>query len=138
MADLIYLRLRTGHLPNEGEPDIRTLYSGRVNLGMGSTIKDDSWTRTPYNGKQEEIYFALHVSPSHLEDVIQEIEEFKKSSKENRAKESVVVFLNRLKRNYIHRMPKIAEGNLVYAFLDEAKKLHFRYIEEVTHKERRE
>ena len=138
MGNKIALTLKTGPLPNEEEHDTRTLYNGRVNLVIGTTFKDDYWTRKPNNGNQEPIFFALHVSPAHIEDVIDEIDTFKRDCREKTAKESVIDFLNRLRRNYIHRMPQIAEGNLVYAFLDETKRLHFRYNEEVTHKERRE
>jgi hypothetical protein len=137
MADIISLILRTGPFQNEGE-DKRTLYSGRVNLAMGSTYKDDNWTKTLYNGKQEKLYFGLHVSQAHLDDIVEEIENFKKSYKEKIVKESIPDFLNRLRRNYIKRMPKVAEGNIVYAFVDDFQKIHFRHNEEVTHKERRD
>jgi hypothetical protein len=136
--EILSLILKTGHLPENGKSDTRTQYNGKVDLTTGTTYNDDHWSRKPYDGDKETIYFALHVSPAHLEDVIHEIEDFKKKCRTNTAKESAADFLNKLRGNYIQKMPKTAEGNLVYALLDGLNNLHFKKSEEVTHRERRE
>ena len=135
MADQMHVVLKTGQKPQPGEEDKRTAYDGRVKRGVGTTFRDDHWTRTPHGEKREKLVFALHVQEGYLADIVQEYCEFRAAFASGEAKQTLEAFLNELRSRFMESMPDIPEGVLFYLF--EREKRAYKGISgPVTHRQR--
>jgi len=121
MSSKIKLELKVGEGPQEGRNDAREVFSGIIDQAVGSTISDDKWFKRMPGQRQEDLFFALHVSEGHAAEVLQEIYDYNQSVKSAGADESSsskpispIAFINGLRSRYVNRMPSTAEGSVVY------------------------
>lgn len=135
MASQMHVVLKTGKPPKAGEDDERTTYDGHVKKGIGTTFRDDHWTRMPHGGKQERLFFALHLSEGYLADVVQEYCEFKAAFVQGEAKKTIDEFLNGIRSRHVENMPDGHDGAVFY-LLAKDNRVHNGVSGPVTHRER--
>jgi hypothetical protein len=131
----MHVVLKTGAKPEAGEEDHRTVYDGRISKGIGTSFRDDQWTRLPHGGTKEKLLFALHVHEGYLSDVIQEYCEFKAAFASGEAKQTFADFLDNLRSTYMDSMPNDAEGFVFYVF-NKDKRAYKGVSAPVTHRQR--
>jgi hypothetical protein len=135
MADRVHIVLKTGDRPKPGGADKRTAYDGRVKKGVGTSFRDDRWTRTPCGQEPERLAFALHISEGYLADVIQEYCEFKAAYVSGDAEQTFEEFLNALRSRYLDEMPDGHDG-FVFFLIEKDKRLYNGVSKPVTHRHR--
>jgi hypothetical protein len=145
MSRAIRLELKVGKGPEENQADTREIFSGLVDTTVGSAPTDDKWLHRMPGQRQDDLYFALHVSQGHVEDILKEIYDYNQSVKFSETDAacsskpiSPVAFVTGLRRRYINRMPTTAEGKVIYGVLLGNGRLQFRCSKDVTHRQRME
>jgi hypothetical protein len=143
MSSTIKLELKVGTGLEADQADTREVFSGTVDQTIGSTLSDDKWRRKLPGQKLEDLYFALHVSEGHAEDILTEICDYNQSAKSTEGDKSSspkpmspIEFINRLRSRYVNRMPSVAEGKVIYGVKLPSGRLQFRCSKEVTHRQR--
>jgi hypothetical protein len=145
MSSRIKVELKAGKCPEEGHDDTREVFLGIVDQTPGSSLVNDNWFRKLPGQKQEHLYFAVHVSEGHSPDVVQEIDAYNHSAKSAEKEKSdssrpmsPIAFINGLRSRYVNRMPRTAEGKVIYGITLPNGRLQFRCSEDVTHRRRLE